>query len=323
MGTPPTLPSVAPLAAPFPWFGGKSRAAPAIWERLGRVKNYVEPFFGSGAVLLGRPGPIAGPETINDLDGFVANAWRAIRSQPAATADFADNPVSENDLHARHVWLAARRAELRPRLEADPEWCDPQIAGWWLWGISCWIGAGWCSGAGPWRVVDGMLVAVDGSAGLGVKRSRPHLGTGGRGVNRDIDLQIYFAALSLRLAGVRVASGDWSRVLGPSVTSHNGLTGIVLDPPYSSRRVPDLYSEDSMVVAHAVREWALANGDNPLLRIALCGYEGEHAMPGWTVHAWAAPPGYGAQAEVRSGNGLLERIWFSPHCLAARQLSLL
>ena len=30
--------------APFPWFGGKSRAAELIWGRLGPVANYVEPF---------------------------------------------------------------------------------------------------------------------------------------------------------------------------------------------------------------------------------------------------------------------------------------
>lgn len=42
------------LKAPFPYFGGKSKVAPLIWERFGVVSNYVEPFFGSGAVLLAR-----------------------------------------------------------------------------------------------------------------------------------------------------------------------------------------------------------------------------------------------------------------------------
>jgi DNA adenine methylase len=54
------------LRAPFPWFGGKSRVAPLVWERFGNVPNYVEPFFGSGAVLLGRPHPPK-TETVNDL----------------------------------------------------------------------------------------------------------------------------------------------------------------------------------------------------------------------------------------------------------------
>jgi DNA adenine methylase len=37
------------------YFGGKSRVAPQVWERFGDVANYVEPFAGSLAVLLGRP----------------------------------------------------------------------------------------------------------------------------------------------------------------------------------------------------------------------------------------------------------------------------
>ena len=65
-----------------------------------------------------------------------------------------------------------------------------------------------------------------------------------------------------------------------------------------------------------MRKWAIENGDNPLMRIALCGYEGEHEMPsGWSVHAWSAGEGFAAQAKTRSGNGKRERIWFSPYCL--------
>lgn len=42
---------------PFPYFGGSSPVASVIWEALGAdVQNYVEPFFGSGAVLFLRPG---------------------------------------------------------------------------------------------------------------------------------------------------------------------------------------------------------------------------------------------------------------------------
>lgn len=46
---------VEPVRAPFPWFGGKSRAADLVWARFGNVPNYVEPFAGSLAVLLARP----------------------------------------------------------------------------------------------------------------------------------------------------------------------------------------------------------------------------------------------------------------------------
>lgn len=90
--------------APFPWFGGKRRVAPIVWARFGDIKNYVEPFFGSGAVLLGRPDFDAGVpplETVNDKDGFVSNFWRAVQTAPDEVAHYADWPVNENDLHAR------------------------------------------------------------------------------------------------------------------------------------------------------------------------------------------------------------------------------
>lgn len=67
-----TLKDVA--KTPFPWFGGKTHAAPQVWEALGDVPHYVEPFFGGGAVLLRRP-HLANrtyySETVNDLDGLL------------------------------------------------------------------------------------------------------------------------------------------------------------------------------------------------------------------------------------------------------------
>lgn len=73
------------LKAPFPWFGGKSRVAADVWARFGDTPNYVEPFAGSMSVLLGRPKDHARKiETVNDLDGFVANFWRAVAHDPEA-----------------------------------------------------------------------------------------------------------------------------------------------------------------------------------------------------------------------------------------------
>jgi len=65
------------LKAPFVYFGGKSMIADVVWRYLGDVKQYIEPFFGSGAVLLKRP-PTQHEkiyEIINDKNGFVANVW--------------------------------------------------------------------------------------------------------------------------------------------------------------------------------------------------------------------------------------------------------
>ena len=78
------------LKAPFPYFGGKRVVAPEVWRRFGDTPNYIEPFFGSGAVLLGRP-PFEGNriETVNDLDGHLANFWRALQADPDAVAYYA------------------------------------------------------------------------------------------------------------------------------------------------------------------------------------------------------------------------------------------
>lgn len=138
--------SDAPLKAPFPYFGGKRRVAALVWERFGDVQNFIEPFMGSAAVLLARPHPPR-VETANDADCYVANFWRATSIDPEAVAIHADGPVNEADLHARHRWLVLsdEAAEFRRRMRTDPDFYDPKIAGWWCWGLCCWIGGGWCS----------------------------------------------------------------------------------------------------------------------------------------------------------------------------------
>jgi DNA adenine methylase len=133
--------AVDELRAPFPWFGGKRRVAELVWSRLGNVPTYNEPFAGSLAVLLGRPHEPR-VETVNDLDCYLANFWRALQHDPEAVAYHADGPVNEADLHARHRWLVDNRPEA---VMTDPNFFDAQIAGWWVWGQCLWIGSGWCA----------------------------------------------------------------------------------------------------------------------------------------------------------------------------------
>lgn len=294
--------------APFPWFGGKSRISDIVWQRFGNVPNYVEPFAGSLAVLLNRPHE-AKTETVNDLDCYLANFWRALQSDPDGLAQWADWPVNEADLHARHLWLL-RRSEFRERMKADPEYYDVKIAGWWVWGICQWIGSGWCA--------EDYYHNEEGG-----KKQLPHLGTTGMGIHRQSNGHLlgYFHALAERLRRVRVCCGDWTRVLGDSVTHKHGLTAVFLDPPYSHGvRDDSLYGQDHDVAA-AVREWAITNGDNPLLRVALCGYDNEHSIPaGWECHRWKAPGGYGSQGNgAGRENASRECVWFSPTCINLRK----
>lgn len=290
---PPRRGRVEMLRAPFPWFGGKSRASSLIWSRLGDVTNYVEPFAGSLAVLLARP-HAPRIETVNDLDCHVANFWRAVSASPDEVVRFCDWPVNEADLHARHLWLMQSLPAHRERMMIDPDYFDAKIAGWWVWGLCQWIGSGWCAERKP-------------------PKQLPSVGDAGRGG--------LFDGLTERLRRVRVCCGDWSRVLGDSVTWRHGITGVLLDPPYDDGA--DVYSEGARISCD-VRAWAVENGDNPLLRIALCGYEGEHDMPStWECVPWKAQGGYGSQrADGTNENAKRERIWFSPHCLSVTQRSL-
>lgn len=416
----------AALKAPFPYFGGKARIAPLIWSRFGDVRNYVEPFYGSGAVLLARPGE-PGIETINDADAYLSNFWRAVAADPDEVAHCADWPVNEADLHARHRWLVETGAERVERLKTDPEFYDPKVAGWWVWGQCLWIGSGWCSrpewtgranaaagarginradvlrarspeweqrphlgsdgrGQGITRLPEKLPLLAGGSKGVNsdVVEKRPHLGnhSGGHGINRpsldqkrpvlqhgaggrgvlrlshqvpDLSgdagaagrgihasrfqeksggLQAYMRALSDRLRRVRVCCGDFERILGPAVTTCIGLTGVLLDPPYPVSGRATCYNHDGPDWAENLRfdvdgvwwrayRWAIEHGGDPLLRIALCGYEHPEAQfpPGWTCVAWKASGGYGRSERGRA-NARRERVWFSPHCLAAEQGSL-
>ena len=309
------------LKAPFPWFGGKSRVADVVWRAFGNVPNYVEPFAGSLAVLLGRP-HAAKIETVNDLDCYLANWWRAVQAAPAEVARWADWPVNEADMHARQSALLSDLEVHRQRMHADPSYFDVQKAGWWVWGISASIGGNWLmpKGANARPYMHG------GRVGYGIHQSLPAIGHSGRGVHspeREA-LGEWFCKLSARLRRTRVACGDWARVVSGSVTgasntaSNMGMQpcGVFLDPPYDlEERTPDCYREDAAGVSGTVRAWAIEHGDVPELRIALCGYEGEHEMPSnWTVHAWKSKGGYSNQG-LANANAHRERIWFSPHCL--------
>lgn len=310
------------LKSPYTYFGGKSKIAPIVWNALGNVKNYVEPFFGSGACLLSAPWPANRIETVNDKDGFISNFWRALQSEPEAVAEYADWPVNENDLTARHYWLIQQKESMQTKLEGDPHYYDIKAAGWWVWGISAWIGGGWCAGYGPWRVINGEMVNGNGNKGMGINRQRPHLGDKGMGINRKLALYDYMTALADRMRKVRVCCGDWSRVCGSSVTYKHGLTGVFLDPPYSVANRSNCYTVDDYFISHSVRDWAIENGDNQLMRIVLCGYEDEHKMPdNWIIVKWSANGGFDKLRKTGTNqNKHMERLWLSPHCLTEATL---
>ena len=266
--------TVKTLQAPFPYFGGKSRIANIVWEALGdNVDHYLEPFFGSGAVLLARQTWGRNyTETVCDADGHLANVWRSLQFSPEETARWCDWPVNHADLMARKKLLTERTQQLLDGLIVDDKWHDPLLAGYWIWATSCWIGL---------RLIRSTQRSHLGDKGNGVHRTqRPHLADKGNGVHRTQiphlgNLAGWFHALAERLRNVRVVCGDWSRICGGDWQAKKWKTvGIFFDPPYSDKagRDPRIYATDSRSVAHDVRAWALKRGGRENYRIVLAGY---------------------------------------------------
>jgi DNA adenine methylase len=318
------------------------------------VPTYNEPFAGSLAVLLARPHE-PHVETVNDVDCYLANFWRALQHDPEGVAYHADGPVNEADLHARHRWLVDNRPET---VMTDPEFYDVRIAGWWVWGQCLWIGSGWCSltdkrNQNPSEQRKKQRAGDD----VGVNRKRfAGVGNGtGCGVHR-------------RWQGG--GQGGGSGVHAPTLTRQKPLMGSengrrqsklitvaqsgglyeylerlalrlrrvrvccgdwkrVLTPsvttyvgvcgvfldPPYSHELRERCYAEDHDISADVREWAIANGDNSDFRIALCGYAGEHEMP--PTWECVAWKAHGGYSRTERGvaNRERERIWFSPHCL--------
>lgn len=64
----------------YPQHGGKTALAPWVLEHFPPHQVYVEPFFGSGAVLLQKPR--SDVEIANDLDARIVNVYRTAIEQP-------------------------------------------------------------------------------------------------------------------------------------------------------------------------------------------------------------------------------------------------
>lgn len=293
------------MKPPAPCYGNKAAASSLIWAALGDVPNYVEPFSGMAGNLFARPGHDFRDrvETINDADGLVANALRGIKLAPEAVVEHADRAVVEVDLIAVHQLLvaSARDGSLVAKLSADLDYCDPRLAGLWLWARSCWFGRGFCHDPPPHHIPH-----LSGGGGVGKGY--------GQGIHRGdmrYRLREYMVEAATRLRFVRIVCGDWTRVVTPVVTVAHGRTGVLLDTPYGVG-VTYAHGGDDTALLMAARDWAIANGDNVLLAIVLCCYDAQITMPdGWRCVPW--------KARSTRGDSKPERLWLSPHCIHTPQ----
>ena len=299
------------LKAPFPYFGGKSKIAHKIWQYLGQQKHYIEPFFGSGAVLLLRPDYIRGThiETVCDKDGMLANVWRALKFKPEETAEWCDWPVNHIDLMARRRLLIKNEQYLIDNLVENDEWSDPKLAGYWIWAASCWIGAGLTR-------LNARPHISNGGKGVHALGQRPHLSDGGQGVHaKKSNIYDWFDTLSERLRHVRVVCGDWTRVCGGNWQDKSGTVGMYFDPPYGVKdRFKELYHHDSIEIAADVLKWCKERGKLSKYRIVISGYEEYEPLleDGWIFETWKAQGGYGTKDNK---NRYRERLYISPYCI--------
>ena len=96
-------------------------------------------------------------------------------ADPDLVAYWADWPTNHFDLTARHKWLRAWFAEHTAELSNDPHFYCAKAAGWWVWGISLWIGGGWCNAISLRKdgtPKDKIPLAVNTGGGAGVSAQR-------------------------------------------------------------------------------------------------------------------------------------------------------
>ena len=316
------------LTAPIPYFGGKRKIAQKVWAYLGDVKTYIEPFFGSGAVLLMRPRTRHEKiyELINDIDGNIANMWRALQFDIDEVEKWCDWPVNHIDLIARRKVIIESYDQLKNNLVADPEFYDAKLAGYYLWAASCWLGCG--------LMTKKAIPVLSGDHGIEQYRSMgkiPGITSDSGIIAKQDTMKEYLLKIQQRIKKIKVVCGEWHQVCGGKWQENNGVVGIYFDPPYSSEdRCKDVYKYDSLDVGKAVEKWALERGNNPAYRIVISGYEGDYKNligSGWKVEAWVAWGGFSNMAIKKKRikeNRTLERIYISPYCIniAEEQASL-
>jgi hypothetical protein len=227
-------------------------------------------------------------ELVNDISHHVANLWRALQTDPETVWRVASAPCSEVELKARAAWLRAWKAPDFSDLSA----CDCYAAGVWLW-VAC----------------------------VAIKAETSDLRRGDNGVGiKNLTGREWYDAVCERMARVQVLCGDWLRCVTDAAlcTAVMHPVGVFLDPPYGVGNGV-AYDDETGTVAADVWQWAIANGDNPRLRIVVAGYEDGRTLPhGWTEIKRAEHGGYG----FGNGNRHRERLWCSPHCNRAETYDL-
>lgn len=309
------------LRPPITYVGRKIKAAPKIWARMGNVRTYIDPCCGSLAVPLASPYGAADREIFNDVNGFVCNFHRAMRNHPIELAAAADRPTVHQDLSTAIRKLYEAEPDLTEKQFEDFDYCDVEIAGLWAWitCISIDMGRGISDGYySTGRFGEIILPAEHYTAPEVEEEYYPP-----RTVFTGERLHHWFRILSDRIRRAYILCKDWSKLFSPSVTGitktkigkvSNPTCGVFFDPPYVGTE--DMYANNNSI-AMDIYNWCIENGDNPMYRIVLCGYEGDYPdfPEGWTMESWVRSAGMETTGGSDRTKLRKEALYFSPHCL--------
>ena len=311
----------------YNYFGAKRQIALKTWEILGNPDIYIEPFFGGGSMLLLRPGPPK-LEIVNDLHCMIVNFWRSVQQAPEKIAEIlANTPMAEAEMKARSIWILRQidDEDLNLRIMGDVNYCRPDLAAWWVWGINLiMIHEDWCNKKGSWWVdQEGKLCKNENG---GISGTRIDLTNYNGVLKKDMDVLQWLKTLQSRFKQVRVLCGDWKRsIMFRKDKINKTKIAIYLDPPYSTTKtsrdegcykVSFMPSQDSCP-SEEVNQFAIKYASYPNIRIAVCGYVGEHdnlARHGYRPMRWKANGGWARKESKGSVNRKMEVIWFSRSC---------
>lgn len=313
---------------PLPYFGKKTKCAPLVWERLGRVHTYIEPCCGSLAMALMSPYGERPREVYNDVLGHVCNFHRSMRDYPRQTASAADRPTTHQDLAAAVEQLREAEKDLTEKQFASLSYCDPELAGLWVWASCVSIGLGANLSAGYDSAERYTEVVMPAGPYHHEAASRDALSS--RPVYTGQRLEDWFVAISNRIRRAYILCKDWSTLFSPAVLDIRAgagekrrVAGIFFDPPYAGKE--GVYAQGGNI-AQDIFDWAVKHGDDPRFRICLAGYGDDYAAfpDGWQQEKWTRQTGMEATAgkNYDQASAMAERqesLWFSPHCIQVRQ----
>jgi len=286
--------AVAAVAPPFPWLGGKARAAARLVSLLPPHRIYVEVFGGSAAVLLAKPpSPV---EVYNDIDSGLVNFFRVLRD-PERFERF--RRLVELTPYSREEWEFCR---------ATWESCSDDVERAWRWYVVARMSFGGVFGASWGHTL------LSSSRGMAEAVSRWLSGVEG------------LPEVAVRLLRVQVENRDF-RELFPLYDTPDTLW--FCDPPYVPETRRDGEYRHEMALADHEDLVRLLLGIRG--SAVLCGYRHEVYRPleeaGWVRYDWPAVcsvvgrtrlTGLLGDGSASAAQPRVESVWVGPPGRAAQ-----